>query len=584
MDDPPSLPLADSSDCSFAAYSSGSELSSPPASPQTPPGFYPSPPPTQEDEQQQQERARTGRQDEPPKKKRRVGPAPRSTQQLDLTDSAKLPYTDQLAQIDLLVKTLRTHRKIVVIAGAGISTSAGIPDFRSSSGLFKSVQKKHNLKASGKLLFDAAVYRDDSLTASFHEMVRTLSKEAADSTPTAFHHMLARIAQDNRLSRLYTQNIDCIESSMPPLATQVPLAPKAPWPRCIQLHGSLKMMVCQKCRHLSEFDGTLFEGPDAPACPACTETDDLRTTTGQRSHGVGKMRPRIVLYNEHNPDEEAIASVMNTDIRSRPDAVIVVGTSLKIPGVRRLVKSLCKVVRSRRNGVAMWINNEPPVGKEFEDCWDLIVKGNCEEVARLASLKKWNDDSPDVFEQCDASEVERLKQQGQVSVVVNTPKKKVKTCDTGFLTPTSNNDESGAELPHKRSKITLANPASKGKSLTEMLVASKTNDKKKPSAKPKAAAKPTAKTTKKPRATKAQSSKITEFSKVTKGPKIADSNKQAKSDMDNISKAIKVLPAWEARSNQPPMFPRLVGPLSKDSQLYQNGPENNISPEQTAKA
>lgn len=74
------------------------------------------------------------------------------------------------------------------------------------------VQKKHNLKSSGKLLFDAAVYRDESLTASFHEMVRTLSEEASKSSPTAFHHMLARIARENRLVRLYTQNIDCIET------------------------------------------------------------------------------------------------------------------------------------------------------------------------------------------------------------------------------------------------------------------------------------------------------------------------------------------------------------------------------------
>jgi NAD-dependent histone deacetylase SIR2 len=448
------------------------------------------------------------------------------------------------------------------------------------------VQKKHNLKASGKQLFDAAVYRDDSLTASFHEMVRTLSKEAAESTPTAFHHMLARIAQDNRLSRLYTQNIDCIESSMPPLATQVPLGPKAPWPRCIQLHGSLQKMVCQKCRHLSEFDGSLFEGPDAPACPACTETDDLRTTTGQRSHGVGKLRPRIVLYNEHNPDEEAIASVMNSDIRSRPDAVIVVGTSLKIPGVRRLVKSLCKVVRSRRNGVAMWINNEPPVGKEFEDCWDLIVKGNCEEVARLAALKKWNDDTPDTFEECDAAEIERLKQHGQISVVVETPKKKVKTINTGFLTPTSNNDESGAELAHKKPTNAVTNPASKGKSLNEMLAASKTNNKKKP-ANTKNASKNTFKNaSKKARATKPQTSKITEFSKVTKGPKASGLGKQVKSELSDISNAMKVLPEYGAQLNPTLMFPKLVGEtydaVAKGNQVYQDGHENTISPEQTA--
>ncbi|KAE8549528.1 hypothetical protein TMatcc_000539 [Talaromyces marneffei ATCC 18224] len=525
----PTLSMAmdhESSDYSYISDSSGiSDLSSPPDSPQPPPECYPTPPPTQEEE-----RARTtSSQDEPAKKKRRVGPPPRSTQHLDLTNSERLPYADQLPQINLLTKTLRNQRKIIVIAGAGISTSAGIPDFRSSDGLFKSVQKKHNLKSSGKLLFDAAVYRDDSLTASFHEMVRTLSKEAADTKPTAFHHMLARMAKDNRLSRLYTQNIDCIETSLQPLITQVPLPPKAPWPTCIQLHGSLDKMVCQKCRHLAEFDPNLFDGPEAPACPACTETDELRTTTGQRSHGVGKMRPRIVLYNEHNPDEEAIAAVMNSDIRSRPDTVIVVGTSLKIPGVRRLVKSLCKVVRSKPKGIAMWINNEPPVGKEFEDCWDLVVKGNCEEVARLAGLKQWDDNTPQVFDEYNDFDFERPKREHSVSVVVHTPKKVRKT-DAGILTPISNNDESGTELPHKNPKQPLANPASKGKNLMDVLAASKPNNKKKLAVKKPAASAPK----KAARSTKEQTAKITKSFTVTKGAKGAKNGKAMNTLHENI--------------------------------------------------
>jgi NAD+-dependent protein deacetylase SIR2 len=133
MADPASLPTPamenESSDYSYLSDTSSlSELSSPPDSPQPAAQFYPSPPPTQDDQQQplQEKRARaSSSQDEPAKKRRRVGPPPRSTQLLDLTDSERLPYGDQRAQINLLTKTLRSHRKIVVIAGAGISTSAG---------------------------------------------------------------------------------------------------------------------------------------------------------------------------------------------------------------------------------------------------------------------------------------------------------------------------------------------------------------------------------------------------------------------------------------------------------------------------
>lgn len=437
--------------------------------------------------------------------------------------------------------------------------------------MFKSLQKKHNLKASGKLLFDAAVYRDDSLTASFHEMVRRLSEEAARSSPTPFHHMLARMARENRLCRLYTQNIDCLETSIPPLATQVPLSSKAPWPRTIQLHGSLDKMICQKCRHMSDFRPELFVGPDAPACPACSETDEIRTTTGQRSHGVGKMRPRIVLYNEHNPDEEAIASVMNADIRSRPDAVVVVGTSLKIPGVRRLVKSLCKVVRSRRNGVAMWINNEPPSGKEFEDCWDLIVKSDCDTVARLVNLKSWDDDSPDT-EDDSIPELEK-KSQDSTSAAAGTPTEESKT---GLLTPSSSQDDDESQLPHKKPTTKQTSLFGAAPNATSKDTKQKSTTNKKPSTK--APKKASNGTTKQPAK---QTTKITAFSKVTKATTTtsAPAGKDAKKKSDNNGHKPMQDIRPEAARNNSPVFPNLVNwqDSTKEGRVEQATIESSVT-------
>jgi NAD-dependent histone deacetylase SIR2 len=99
-----------------------------------------------------------------------------------------------------------------------------------------------------------------------------------------------------------------------------------------------------------------------------------------------------VLYNESNPDETAIGNVSMSDLRSRPDAVLVVGTSLKIPSVRRLVRELCKVTRDRRDGLAVWINlDAEPQGVEFKDCWDLVIRGKCDDVAELAQLPRWDE-------------------------------------------------------------------------------------------------------------------------------------------------------------------------------------------------
>src|SRR5690606_16677460 len=100
---------------------------------------------------------------------------------------------------------------------------------------------------------------------------------------------------------------------------------------------------------------------------------------------------RIVLYNEYNPDEEAIGNVSKADLRRVPDAVIVVGTSLKIPGVRRIVKEMCQLTRSRRDGLTAWINIDPePQGAEFKDCWDLVVRGKSDDIAELVNLPRWD--------------------------------------------------------------------------------------------------------------------------------------------------------------------------------------------------
>jgi len=103
----------------------------------------------------------------------------------------------------------------------------------------------------------------------------------------------------------------------------------------------------------------------------------------------------MVLYNEYNPDDEAIGAVSAADLRSRPDAVIVVGTSLKVPGIRRLAKELCAVTRGRRDGFTAWINCDPePVGIDFKDSWDLVVRGECDDVARHVGLPRWDDKDP----------------------------------------------------------------------------------------------------------------------------------------------------------------------------------------------
>ncbi|KAF2833270.1 DHS-like NAD/FAD-binding domain-containing protein [Ophiobolus disseminans] len=408
------------------------------------PEDMPSPPPSSNDDEAR-----------PRKRRKLTDPKERTAERLDLS-SADID-DDQQPQLQRLLNVLHKKRKIVVIAGAGISVSAGIPDFRSATGLFNSLKKEHKLKSSGKDLFDASVYQDDSSTSTFHDMVRTLSQHTKSAQPTAFHHLLATLAQEGRLMRLYTQNVDGIDTSLPPLNTQIPFPKKGPWPKTVQVHGGLDYMVCSKCHDLKPFDSAMFNGPTPPPCPSCVETDNVRQLTDKRSHGIGRLRPRMVLYNEHNPDDEAIGACAAADMRLRPDAVIVAGTTLKVPGVRRIAREMCKIVRDRRDGVAVWINNDPePLGKELEDVWDLVVKGPCDEVARYANMRRW-DDPMDYKEVTDA-DMSKIKEKQKAEVIIGTPRKPGVLRNAGQLTP----GQSPRILPQTMIKEEQPTPSKKG--------------------------------------------------------------------------------------------------------------------------
>ncbi|KAK6531358.1 hypothetical protein TWF281_008165 [Arthrobotrys megalospora] len=330
-----------------------------------------------------------GSTDQPPSKHKQPSnnttPKERLTERIDLNRGVSQLVEKQLSTwFDILNK----KKKIIVIAGAGISVCAGIPDFRSSNGLFASVKSDYKLKASGKQLFDASVYRDDQSTSDFHDMVRNLHAMADVAEATAFHHLLASLAASGKLLRLYTQNVDCIETSLPPLATTTPLNGKGPWPKTIQLHGGLDKMNCTKCRAIKDFKPEIFVGPKPPDCPDCVDWEAARDASGKRSQGIGKLRPRMVLYNEHNPDEDAIGAVSTADLKARPDCLIVVGTSLKIPGVQRLVRELCASIRDFRGGKTVWINrDDPPATGQLKGLFDLIIKGDCELLAKISNVK-----------------------------------------------------------------------------------------------------------------------------------------------------------------------------------------------------
>ena len=96
----------------------------------SPPPDYPTPPSSQDiissvSQRLSQKRPYDGEHTPPVKKRKTVEPKPRTTRHLDLRAHPSSLATDQKIQFDTLLKVLRKRQKIVVVAGAGISVSAG---------------------------------------------------------------------------------------------------------------------------------------------------------------------------------------------------------------------------------------------------------------------------------------------------------------------------------------------------------------------------------------------------------------------------------------------------------------------------
>ncbi|KAM0750099.1 DHS-like NAD/FAD-binding domain-containing protein, partial [Meredithblackwellia eburnea MCA 4105] len=278
------------------------------------------------------------------------------------------PSTDQdptAHSVINVVKAVLKAKRIAVVCGAGISTASGIPDFRSSEGLFESLKRQYPEArlSSGKDLFDAGLFASEETASIFYTMIASLKQMSDKANPTAFHQFLKLLDDEGKLFRVYTQNIDGLEeragltrshspstppsstSSPPPSQAQIGSLDPSGIPRCIPLHGQLSTLSCPHCSSIFSIEPylALLSTGVPSACPTCLVTDEQRRSNGSRSRGVGRLKPDVVLYGESHPEGERVGSITRRDLMGvRPDLLIVVGTSLKVPGTKLLVRELAK--------------------------------------------------------------------------------------------------------------------------------------------------------------------------------------------------------------------------------------------------
>jgi NAD-dependent histone deacetylase SIR2 len=102
---------------------------------------------------------------------------------------------------------------------------------------------------------------------------------------------------------------------------------------------------------------------------------------------MGTLRPNIVLYNEDHPESETIGRMQTTDIRKRPDLLIVMGTSLKIPGLKKFIKEAARMIHANsKQGKVVFVNRTAPT-KEWEKIFDYEVIGDTDDWVNIMEPK-----------------------------------------------------------------------------------------------------------------------------------------------------------------------------------------------------
>ena len=191
-------------------------------------------------------------------------------------------------QIKKLKELVDGSDNIVFFGGAGVSTESGIPDFRSTDGLYH-----QQWDYPPEVILSHTFY--ESNPEAFFRFYRA-KMLAPDAQPNDAHRKLAQWEQEGKLKAVITQNIDGLH--------QV-----AGSKNVLELHGSVHRNHCQRCGKFYPLD-TLLHGDGVPKC-----------TCG------GTIKPDVVLY-EESLDQDVLNAAVH--FISQADMLIIGGTSLNV--------------------------------------------------------------------------------------------------------------------------------------------------------------------------------------------------------------------------------------------------------------
>ncbi len=241
---------------------------------------------------------------------------------------------------------LARGRRLVALTGAGVSTEAGIPDYRSPEALARPRKPIH-----GPEFIRSPTVRRRYWARSFVGWPRFRHAE-----PGASHRALASLEARGLLAGIVTQNVDRLHHA-------------AGSRNVIELHGALAEIVCLACGALEDRDALQARlhamnpsldahaatiAPDGDADLPAELVEDFQIAACLHCGGV--LKPRVVFFGENvaRPVVDAAYALVES-----AGVLVVAGTSLTVfSGYRFLVRA------AERNIPIAIVNRGPVRGEE----------------------------------------------------------------------------------------------------------------------------------------------------------------------------------------------------------------------------
>lgn len=192
---------------------------------------------------------------------------------------------------------------IVFFGGAGVSTESGIPDFRSTGGLYRQEWNYPPETILSRSFFD-------SNPAEFYRFYKK-KLIVKGVKPNAAHLKLAELEKAGKLKAVITQNIDGLHQA-------------AGSKTVYELHGSLLRNYCMNCRAFYTAD-EVVQNSEKDGVPHCSKTSGCS----------GILKPDVVLYEESLNSDILSKSI---DAIAKADTLIIGGTSLVVYPAASLIR------------------------------------------------------------------------------------------------------------------------------------------------------------------------------------------------------------------------------------------------------